>query len=96
MEPCQLLTKGIEEIKVYQLLIDSGMPVKAEGILHAVRKLPDSKREIIKLLVSKCQDPGLPAYKKAIDVAVEINKKQFVAILAEVYLSLWHYQVLYS
>ena len=83
--PSQLLKKNIEEFKIYQLLIDCGMPVKAEEIVCAVRTLPDSKREIIKLLVSKCEDPsGLPVYEKAIHVAMERNKKQFIAILAEV------------
>ena len=83
--PSQLINKDVEEFKIYQLLIDCGMPVKAEEIVCAVRTLPDSKQEIIKLLVSKCEDPNdLPVYEVAIYVAMERSKKQFVAILAEV------------
>ena len=85
MTPSQLIKKDIEEFKIYQLLIDCGMPVKAEEIVCAVRMLPDSKQEIIKLLVSKCEDPGgLPMYEEAIHVAMERRKKQFIAILAKV------------
>jgi hypothetical protein len=85
--PSQFLEKDVKEFKIYQLLIDCGMPVKAEELVHAVRVLPDSKQEIVKLLVSKCEDPNsLPAYEKAIHVAMKSSnyKKQFVAILAEV------------
>ena len=82
--PSQLLKKGVEEFKVYKLLIDYGMPVMAEDIVHAVHMLPDSKHTVINLFISNCKDPSLSAYEKVSEAALKSNKKQFMAILSEV------------
>ena len=66
---------------MYELLIDYGMPVMAEDIAYAVHVLPNSKHELMKLLVSKCEDCGDAAFEKAVDTAVKGNKKQFVTAL---------------
>ena len=60
------------------------MPVMAEDIAYAVHVLPDSKHDIIKLLVSNCRNPGLSEYENASEVALKSNKKQFISILSEV------------
>ena len=66
---------------MYELLVDYGMPVKAEDIAYAVHVLPNSKHELLKLLVNNCDDCGDVAYNKAVETATKANKKQFIAIL---------------
>ena len=79
--PSLLLKKSIRERKVYELLIDYGMPVMAEDIAYAVHVLPNSKHELLKLLVNNCEDCRCGAYDKAVETALKANKKQFIAVL---------------
>ena len=81
VSPSQLLKKKIREIKVYETLMDYGMPVTAEDIAYAVHVLPYSKLELMKLLVAKCEDSNGAAYDKAIEVAIKSSKKQFITVL---------------
>ena len=57
------------------------MPVMAEDVAYAVHVLPNSKHELLKLLVNNCEDCGGAAYDKAVETAVKANKKQFIAVL---------------
>ena len=70
-------------MKVYEVLVDYGMPVMAEDITYAVRALPDSRLELMKLLVAKCKDAEGPAYEKAITTATKSKKKQFIAAIKD-------------
>ena len=81
VSPSQLLKKNIRELKVYEVLVDYGMLVTAEDIACAVDMLPNSKLQLMKLLVAKCKDTDGPAYDKAIEAATKSNKKQFIAAL---------------
>lgn len=58
MTPSQLLRKNIRDLKVYKLLVDYGMPVTSEDVAYAGQVLPKSKRDLVKFLVSKCEDSG--------------------------------------
>lgn len=77
----QLLKKSVRELKAYELLIDYGMPVMAEDIAYAVHVLPNSKHELLKLLVNKCEDCSGGAYDKAVETSLKANKKQFISVL---------------
>lgn len=81
MTPSQLLKKSIRELKVYELLIDYGMPVMSDDIAYAVHVLPNSKHELLKLLVNNCDNCSGGAYEKAVETAVKANKKKFIAVL---------------
>ena len=78
-----VLKKGVTDVNVLERLFQMGMDVTEGDVQLAVECLPDTRVDILKLIISKYDEVSIACLNKMCKLAMNVKKMKFIACFIE-------------